>query len=80
MPDQSKWAVPIAFIKKSWWSNYKDHGDVKQSDFDDSECEDWATNNMNWDDVEAVAKELKDEHEPVDYDEGWTNGEKEFRD
>lgn len=79
MSDGSKWSVPTSVIRDSWWAHYKDHGDVKFKDFDEDECEDWAANNMNWKDVESVAKELHEEHDPVDYEEGWTNGYKEFR-
>lgn len=78
MPDSSKWSVPVSVIHDSWWAHYKDNGDVKLKDFDEEECKDWAANNMNWDEVEGVAVELRGEHNRVNYQEGWINGDKEF--
>lgn len=80
MPDGSKWSVPTNIIRNNWWGYYRDHHDLKISDFDEAECEDWATNNMNWEDVAEVAVELREEYEPARYSSGWINGEKEFRD
>lgn len=40
------------------------------------EIQDWASNNMDWDDVKAHAKKVTD-NKDVDFQEGWVNGEKE---
>ncbi len=81
MPDHSKWAVPTFVIRDSWWAYYKKHEDANIDDFDESECADWASNNMNWADVEHVACKLPAaEESTVDYQLGWVNGDKEFRD
>ena len=45
---------------------------VQQKD----EVQDWAENNMNWDDVKAHTKKVND-NKDVDFQEGWVNGEKE---
>jgi hypothetical protein len=42
---------------------------------DDYEIEDWAANNMNWVDVQAIA--VKVSIKEVNFQEGWVNGEKE---
>jgi len=88
MPDGSKWSVPVKVIAKSRAEYYADDfgGDLLESldetykDFeaDDFEVNDWAQNNMNWEDVEAKATQVSPP-ENVDYDEGWVNGEKEIK-
>lgn len=40
---------------------------------DDYEIEDWAANNMNWEDVKNSAIMIA-APQPVDYQEGWVNG------
>lgn len=80
MPDQSKWSVPTNIIRTDWWKHYKTHPDVKMLDFDEDECEEWSANNMNWADVEKVAVRLAADSPAVDYQEGWINGKKDFRD
>lgn len=83
MPDGSKWAVPVKVIAESRAAYYaKDFGgDIEKSisndteplfESDEYEIEDWAQNNMNWDDVVGRAACIKPPE--CDYQEGWING------
>jgi len=89
MPDGSKWDIPVMIIAKDRADNYKDEFDDDlekslQSDTlplfedDEYEIEDWAANNMNWDDVKEFAKQVPRMEAEPDYQEGWINGEKEI--
>ena len=86
MPDGSVWGVPVDVIARNRAENYAGEfgDDVGRSlaedtgplfDEDDYEIQDWAANNMNWDDVAAHATKLREPPAP-DYQEGWVNGEK----
>jgi hypothetical protein len=89
MPDGSKWAVPImeiAMDRANWYKgDYEDsinlslHKDTLPL-FESThyEIHDWASGNMNWDDVESIAIEIKEET-GVDYQEGWLNGDWEIQ-
>ena len=84
MPDGSKWDVPTIFIAANRAKYYaeKDQDTTYEEEFtftlhDDFELQDWAANNMNWDDVKSHAVEVKLPVE-VDYQEGWVNGKKEI--
>ena len=85
MPDGSKWTVPVEVIANNRAKEYADEfdGDVARSlaedtaplfERDEFVIEDWAANNMKWDDVcdHAECIELAD----CDYQEGWINGDK----
>lgn len=87
MPDGSIWAVPVMAIAMHRADSYKAEfgNDIQRSLHEDTlplfesapyEIEDWAANNMNWDEVEGQARcvQVSDD---VDYQEGWCNGEKE---
>jgi len=85
MPDGSKWAVPVLVIAKNRAKAYAHEygGDESLSlsedtkplfESDDFEIEDWAQNNMNWSDVKESATMITGPT-PVDFDEGWMNGE-----
>ena len=87
MPDGSKWDVPVAVIAHNRALAYADEfggnvADSLQKDtiplFESVPCEinDWAANNMNWDDVKEYAKQVKPASD-VDYSDGWANGDKE---
>jgi len=89
MPDGSKWGVPVDLIARNRATYYADEfdGDVERSlaedtmllfESDDYAIEDWAANNMNWSDVQALAKKLEDAE--TDFQDGWVNGEKEVVD
>lgn len=86
MPDNSRWAVPVAIIARNRAQYYAPRfgGDVSRSlkedtrplfDGDDFEVNDWAGNNMNWSDVQSHAVKLAND-EPIDFQDGWVNGEK----
>lgn len=86
MPDGSVWAVPVEVIARNRATHYAHEfgGDVGRSlaedtmplfKADDYEIEDWAANNMNWDDVQPHALRVKDAPAP-DFQEGWCNGNK----
>lgn len=88
MPDGSVWAVPVDVIALSRATYYASEfcGDVQTSLDQDTlplfnsepfEIEDWAANNMNWEDVVKHARLIKEGE--TDYQEGWVNGEKEVK-
>ena len=88
MPDSSKWDVPVIIIANDRANYYKDefNNDLNESLEKDTlplfresdyEIVDWAANNMDWDDVKEFAKQVPDSPKPVDFQEGWLNGEKE---
>jgi hypothetical protein len=85
MPDGSIWAVPVSVIalNRAEYYKYEFDGDVIRSlaedtmplfDDDDSSIEEWAANNMNWDDVKSVAVMVS--YGECDFQEGWCNGNK----
>ena len=80
--DNSRWKIPAEFIAKDRAAYYakldSDFDDVFEIEFDytlDDECElkDWASNNMNWEDVSAVASRLPNGEREYDYGREWTN-------
>lgn len=87
MDDGSTWGVPIEVIarhRENFYAN-KFNGDIEESlkqdtipffEEDEYNIEDWASNNMNWDDVKKHAMLIESGN--VDYQEGWINGEKGF--
>jgi len=89
MPNGSKWDVPVMLIARNRAEHYKSEfgNDIERSlkedtiplfESDKFEIEDWAANNMNWDEVKAQAGRVESEEEEVDWEEGWCNGEKEI--
>lgn len=93
MPDGSEWEVPVQLIAEDravrraqrdlerdgtpYQETYDEELDYGLSDTD--ELHDWAKNNMRWSDVQETAVRIK-EAPPVDYDEGWCNGDNYFYD
>ena len=94
MPDGSRWDVPaelVAHKRAVYYAEPKlsqEHGNgeykkVFKREFDyaynkdTSELLDWAENNLNWEDVAQFAKRA-DQPPPVDYQDGWVNGDKEI--
>ena len=86
MPDGSTWAVPVEVIARDRAKHYAHEfgGDIDRSyaedtiplfESDDYEIEDWAANNMNWEDIQGTAVRVS-EPPDVDYQEGWVNGPK----
>jgi hypothetical protein len=87
MPDKSIWEVPVASIiynRVGWYADNKGMTeeealqDTEELFQDDYEIEDWAANNMDWEEVKHIA--VKVEEGSIDYDDGWVNGEKEVVD
>ena len=89
MSDGSKWAVPVRVIAESHAAYYLSLGDFvtmeqamvsTMSDFEDEgEIRDWASNNMDWSEVEDFA-EMVVEAPKIDWQEGWVNGDWEIID
>lgn len=86
MPDGSKWDVPCEVIARKRTEYYAGVDGFKEGSreweeefkrsMDDYELEDWASNNMNWEDVQSIARKVADLPPPeVDYQEGWVNGD-----
>lgn len=61
--------------------NYLDNFDTMIGWFDaiDYEFEDWAKNNMDWDDVKDKAFLLEKAEQKVDFQDGWINGRCEYK-
>lgn len=90
MSDGSVWAVPvreIAYHRAKYYADRDEEfgGDVARSlredtlplfESDEYEIKDWATSNMNWEDIENPI--LVSGPAPVDYQDGWLNGEKDI--
>ena len=80
MPDLSIWQVPAHLIAENRAKYYAERKGkelyLEEYEFtlnDDSILIDWATNNMDWEDVSQYATII--EKPEVDYQEGWINGE-----
>ncbi len=89
MPDNTRWSVPIAVIARSRAEFYKEEfgNDLMRSLLEDTlplfeddeyDIANWAKNNMDWDDVKEEARQIESITVPVDYQEGWMNGEYEI--
>ena len=90
MPDNSVWVVPVEVIARNRAEYYAHEfgGDVEKSLAEDTiplflsdffEIEDWAANNMDWEDVKGSAFLLVPTKD-TDFQEGWVNGEKKILD
>lgn len=87
MPDGFDYAVPVEVIARhraEYYAHKDYNGDITKSLVEDTlplfqadrdEIREWASNNMNWTDVEDSAKLLKKRVEKVDYQDAWVNGE-----
>lgn len=86
MPDGSKWGVPVEMIARHRATHYaSEFGcDVEQSlaedtiplfESDDYEIQDWAMNNMNWNDFDGCQIKLSDAPAP-DFQAAWMSGAK----
>lgn len=78
MSNGAKYAVPAEVVAHNRANFYREDGYRAEYDYtlgDDAELEDWAANNMNWEDVRSYAfcYSLPD---PPDMQEGWVSGEK----
>lgn len=79
--------MPVDMIARNRAAHYAHEfgGDVERSlkfdtlplfESDDYLIEDWAENNMNWDDFKGHQFKLSSEQRP-NFQEGWVNGKKE---
>lgn len=77
------WSVPAHIIADNRATYYEEKDGEDSSyrneyDFaihDEDQLRDWARNNMDWSDVVAHATKCADVPDPIDYEEGWGNGE-----
>lgn len=83
MPDTSVWQVPASIIAENraiyMTKKFPKEGDFQyfyNESMDDDLLIDWASNNMNWDEVDRVAELYQEPN--VDFQEGWVNGNKEI--
>lgn len=86
--DGSVWQVPVRVIAENRARYYKSEFDgyeyrsmeedtLPLFEGDDYEIEDWAANNMNWDEVSEHAVQLSAPKLTADdFQEAWVNGEK----
>lgn len=84
MPDDSKWDVPAKIIAENRAKYFAkvdpDTTYAEEFEFtmtDEYELIDWASGNMDWEDVRNYAQKVEIEPVEVDYQEGWINGKKE---
>lgn len=73
--------VPVQIIADDRDANYADDeedtiGFILNGSLDEYNIKDWATNNMNWDDVKQYATRVEVAH-TVDHQDGWVNGSRE---
>lgn len=93
MPDQSRWDVPVSVIAENRARFYaeRDRKATSGEPFDEvykleyeltinnhDKLQDWAADNMNWEDVAHVAVHVMEDRPNADYQEGWVNGKKEM--
>ncbi len=82
MINGSRWDVPVQLIADSrdeYYASDKEDtvGAIRAGELDAYEIKDWAANSMNWDEVQEQAVCVF-AAPPVDYQEGWSNGDKEI--
>lgn len=83
MPDSSYWRVPVQCIVDSRDEHYKEDQEdtvksIRDGSLSDYEIYDWAGNNMNWSDVADYAEKVDAPVKKIDWEEGWSNGDKEI--
>jgi len=82
MPDGTVWAVPANIVADDAAKYYSERNggtfeqERKVTLEDDDELLDWASNNMDWSDVEKHAHCILSVEPDVDYQDGWINGNK----
>lgn len=91
MPDGLTYMIPVEFIARKRARYYFNKGEfptLEDSLLEDTiplmesepyEIEDWARNNLNWDDVEFVAVALKKKAKQGDFQEAWLNNTMEIK-
>ena len=88
MPNGDVYGVPAEVIADNYAKCYGENEEDYQENFDammhwfekgDYSFADWAKDNMDWDDVQEKAVLLESKNAKVDFQEGWVNGEYEYR-
>lgn len=89
MENGNVYGVPAEIIAKNYADYYQEeNGEDYQENYDammewfdtgDYAFADWAKDNMNWEDVKEHAVLLEFEIKEPDYQEGWINGDYEYR-
>jgi hypothetical protein len=90
MDDGTRWGVPVAAIavhRAAHFACYFDGNTARSLDVDtwplfeadESEIHDWAAGNMDWSDVQAIAREIRDPAVAADYQRAWVSGGAEIR-
>lgn len=88
MPNGDQYGVPAEVIADNYAKYYESRGESYQENFDamihwfdtnDFEFADWAKNNMDWSDVKDKAVLVGSVKEEPDFEDGWVNGEYEYR-
>lgn len=84
MPNGDIYGVPAEVIAENYAKYYKgEYGEPYEENFNtmmewfdknEYEFSDWAKNNMNWEDVADKAFLIEKKNIPVDFQEGWVNG------
>lgn len=93
MSDNSQWKIPAQYIAEQRAEYYATRDCEKDKSLDyttifkeevkyalksNSEIEDWASNNMNWVDVKDIAVEMPSKKKEMDFEDEWTNADKEI--
>ncbi len=60
----------------NWHKTYNEEHKLTMTD--ESIATDWASGNMNWDEVEPYARKITTESKGFDYQDGWINGDMEI--
>ena len=87
-PDRTSWDIPLDtvarcrakyFAERDSERGYGDYTEVYEAEMEasNSELVEWASNNMDWSDVEAVAVRVDVPVEQPKYAAWWTNAHKE---
>ncbi len=76
------WDVPAQVVVDSRDEHYADEKEdtaqwIEDGSLSDYEITDWASGNMNWDELEPYAKFVKQPPKAFDYEGDWGNAEKE---
>lgn len=89
MENGDVYGIPAEVIADHYAKHYlKEHGEDYEENYEamlhwfdtnDYEFADWAKNNMDWDDVKHAAVLLEKHEADVDFEEGWVNGQYEYK-
>lgn len=84
MSNGDTYGIPAEVIAENYAKYYEGRGEnykenyeamFRWFDTDDFEFADWAKNNMDWDDVKDEIVFVKHADTPIDFQDGWVNGE-----